>query len=189
MQSKKTIILMVFIAIVVSGSLGQWITMKMIDRLKDKDNQIRDEQQELVAIEELKNSNRGYVDKWESISEFKDEPIGERRTKFTSYLQGLGSSQGITFEVLSEPTEQPMKEASKYQTLSYNLTFSSDLYSLSEFLSQLDNSERLLRIEKLDITKKKSSIYSIEPDLTINLTVSIPAVKTNTETKVGEILP
>jgi len=80
-------------------------------------------------------------------------------------------------------TEEDKEE---FQELSYKLTFSADLEELVDFLEKLDSSDRLLRLDRLEITPKWKSTYGggiyemripSSKDLLVKVTVSTPAAQ------------
>jgi hypothetical protein len=177
--------------------LGRLVVVKMRNYLKELDNQKFALNQQLLQTTSEMNANKEYLEKWNQISGFLEEPLEERQSKFTAYLLSLQAERNFIFTSMSPPTERQLEDNSEFQMLSYIIKFDADLEDLVEFLGQLSYSKRLFRIEKLDIQRNKgytrfSDMY--EPtmptgNLGVTMEILIPAAKPPAESVVWEDLP
>ncbi|MBN1765079.1 MAG: hypothetical protein JW860_07470 [Sedimentisphaerales bacterium] len=171
---KSTLIILL---ILIAGLLaGKTAVQKMLNYMDDLDSQIEQCKFDLQnATTEILN-NQEYIKKWNSISDFKNELIEDRQTNFMGYLQGLEAQRDFDFTDLSVPSVgRLMDENNDFQVLSYKLTFPVDLEDLVEFLAQIDSSDTLLHIDRIEITKRKAPLPGRPQDLMVKMTVSTPA--------------
>ena len=183
-RRKREITLMVFAAFIVAFFLGRAIFSRMTAYMSKLDADI-DHQKTLLATANMEiKKNAEFVKKWNEIKSFMQEPVEERKNIFTAYLQSLEAQRDFDFDDLSLSEGAVMQDHEEFQTLSYKLTFSADLDDLVEFLDRLDLSEKLLRVERLEIfIKRKISSYATRyetslpstKNLFVTVTVSIPA--------------
>lgn len=187
--NKRKQILIVFISaavLILGWRIGLLMQQKLM-RLDDHIAMLKDEiQEDLEGYER----NKIYLDKWEAVSGFQNEMVEKRDMHFTEYLQRLEMDRDFFFASLGSPTNKPFETNEQFQQLSYDLNFNSDLEDLVEFLDDLDRSTQLLRIDRLHITKKNTGFGfgRLLTDLSVEMTVSIPAAQLTTETDYGEEL-
>lgn len=188
MKTRKRKIILILIGIVVLLLTGRWIYIKMTDYLDGLDTQIAEVQTNLSLARKELDDNSEFVEKWNRISSFKNAPMDERGTKLTAYLDSLAADLNIVYQNLSAPSSRPFKDNQEFQMLRYKLVFPADLKDLVEFLHRLDSSDRLIRIDRLQINRRKTSYsnYYETPlpstkDLTVEITISIPTAVPKTE--------
>lgn len=175
------------------------VMRKMLDEAADKVEQL---EVELRAATDEMEFNKVYLQKWDAISGFMDQPVTKRQTEFTIYLQGLRKDLDFDFRGLGAPVGTGMVEDSEFQVLKYELSFESDLSDLVEFLEMLGESPWLLRIERLDVNRldRRDHVYlggdylmtlpsSRAGMLSVGMTVSIPAVLPPVENAGWEVAP
>ncbi|MCK4627636.1 MAG: hypothetical protein KAT56_01460 [Sedimentisphaerales bacterium] len=180
---------MIFICALAALVVGRTVTWRMWEYLNKLNQQIEKDQVLLAQAKEEIKENAEYLDKWDNISGFQEVAVEESQRKFSAYLQSL-----IEFADLSPSIRRPMEGHDLFQELGYTLTFSADLEDLVEFLAKLDASERLLLLDRLEITNKwKSSfggLYEMRvpssKDLLVKVTFSIPAAPEPSETVIED---
>lgn len=140
--------------------VGRVLALRMHNYLNELDDEIAQlERQRNQTDEELKTNNV-YVEQWDSISGFVNEPVDERRANFITYLQQLEQQSEILITSQGPFSARRMEENRDFQTLSYKLSFSCDLKGLVEFLALLDEEDkRLLRTDSLKIVPRQRSMY------------------------------
>lgn len=176
---------------------GRVLAMRMRNYLHELDTQIAQlELQRNQAYEELKTNN-AYVEQWDGISNFLNEPVDVRRANFIAYLQQLEKQSEILITSQGPFSARRMDENPDFQILSYKLSFSCNLKGLVEFLACLDEEDkRLLRIENLKIIPRQRPVYATPPrysqdlpgarPLSVEMTVSIPAASPLSDTSENE---
>jgi len=186
-QRKQILILFISAAVLI---LGWRISLRMQEKLFQLDEDIAVLEHERTEALEGYQRNKIYLEKWEAVSGFQDEMVEKRDTQFTEYLQRLEMDRDFFFASLGSPTEKPFETNEQFQQLSYDLNFDSDLEDLVEFLDDLDRSTQLLRIGRLHITKKNPGFGFARflTDLSVEMTVSIPAAQQTPETDYREEL-
>ena len=187
-KRKKILILFISAAVLILGwRIGLLMQQKLV-RLDDHIANLKDEIRE--DLEEYER-NKIYLDKWEAVSGFQNEMVEKQDTHFTEYLQRLEMDRDFFFASLGSPTDKQFESNEQFQQLSYDLNFNSDLEDLVEFLDDLDRSTQLLRIDRLHITKKNIGFGfgRLLTDLSVEMTVSIPAAQMTPETDYREELP
>ncbi len=161
--------------------LGPVMYKNMMDTLDDKDKDIKEKQDKWHQMNKEIKSNQLFVEKWQGIREFLDKTVEHRRTNFATYLDTWKQECGFDFSLLSVTSGQLIKGKHKYQELSYNRSFETDLARVVEFLSRLDKSQNLLRIDQLVIRQNSVQLdYFMSSDdkvgdLDVTIAVSIPA--------------
>ncbi len=156
----------------------------MIDFLKGMDEEIHYTQLRQDELIQQIRDNKHYLDKWNSISAFQNESQEDRRTKFSAYLDGLEAEREFDFDNLGAPSERPLPGSTAFLELSYELRFSAHLEDLLHFITKLDKSTRLLRVDKLEVTRSASGYrqrFATAPTgtkpLTVLVVVTIPTIK------------
>ena len=184
------IVLCVLILIV-----GPVMYKNMMDTLDEKNDDMKDRLAELKRMNEDIASNQKYVEKWQKICGFMDETIQSRRTIFATYLDTWKQECGFDFSLLGVTSGQAIKGKHEYQELIYNRSFETDLSRVVEFLSLLDKSQKLLRIEHLEIRQNSAALDSYMPhtdragDLDVTLRISIPAAAMSDDSLEEEVSP
>ena len=202
-KRRKRTALLVLMGIILLLLLGRAVVLRMADYLEELDDKISQGRQELATIRAAINENSVYVEKWQEIVEFKSRPVEEEQTRFTAYLQSLETQRNFVFSALGSPVGSPrqLESMADVQILRYELTFAADLDDLTVFLVSLDNAQRLLRIERLVINRRRIQ----RPDLMyaprhyelnlpstrteildVTMTIAIPAASPSSETAVRE---
>lgn len=198
---KRYQVMLVIIGCVAAALIGRNIAGRMESYLNQLDKDIVDAQNTLQKIADEIEQDKGYLTKWEEIQGFQDKAVEVEQTDFTSYLQRLETERDFVFNILGSPVGRPMEEKPNVQILRYELTFFAELPDLVEFLAQLGSSQRLLRVERLIITRREI----VRPDylfparrhendaaarrseiLSVTMTVAIPAALPESETKQQE---
>ncbi len=180
--------------------LGRQIAVRMQNRIGDLDQQIQTHETRLEAAKREIDQKKDYVEKWNAVSGFLDEAVIDRQNKFTAYLNKLETERKFYFNSLSSPAGRPLEENSNFQSLRYDVSFYADLPDLVEFLVQLDQSPELLRVEKLKVSRRKdlaarldSTLPSLMPfssgDLSVEMTISIPAAQAKNDDSKRKLLP
>ncbi len=190
MKKRKKHLFLIIVIIIALAAICQVITTSMLGYLSKLDKKIEISQQKLLEVRREIQQNEKYVLKWKEISKVLSEPVPDRRTNFRAYLQSL-----VLFDSLTPQTDKPLDANGKFQVLSYQLLFSVNLRELAQFLAQLDASDRLLRIEKLQVTTRPIPVHDVRwenslqstRDLIVNLTVSIPAQASSPGANIPEI--
>ena len=186
-ERQKHIVLFVFFICVVVVLLGRMVSVWMLNYLKNLDNQIAQQQVVLSEATGVIKDNEEYINKWQEIRGFQDEPVEDRQTQFSAYLEGLEEQREFVFSQVT-PSERPMEGNAKFREFSYQLTFWANLEDLVEFLAQLDQSERLVRIDNLEISHRKvvyrdryTAFLPGARDLLVKVTATIPAAAAEVE--------
>jgi len=197
--SRRTTILVLGI-LLVALFLAQRMAEKMQSYLGKLDDEIS-AQEDLLAAATLEiDSSKGFLAKWNAIRGFQDEPVEERQNKFTAYLQSLETERIFYFSSLGSASGRPLESNPDFQVLSYDLSFYADIADLVEFIAQLDDSDKLVRLEKLRISHRKEPQTRYETafprtltqprgDLWVEMTVSIPAAQPTTDATVWKEAP
>lgn len=173
--------------------LGPVMYKNMMDTLDKKNEKIQDQLVKLRQMNDEIASNHDYVEKWQQIRGFMDETVESRRTIFATYLDTWKQECGFNFSLLGVTSGQPIKGKHQYQELSYNRSFETDLSRVVEFLSRLDKSQKLLRIDHLEIRRNSAVLESYFPngtkagDLDVTIRVSIPAASPPDDNLVKEV--
>ncbi|MCH9022337.1 MAG: hypothetical protein IID32_06200 [Planctomycetes bacterium] len=188
-QKRKQILILFICAAVML--LGWRIRLRMQETLFNLDENIAVLEHERTEAQEGYDRNKKYLKMWEAVSGFQDEMVEKRDTQFTEYLQRLEMDRDFFFASLGSPTGKPFESNEDFQQLSYDLNFDCDLEDLVEFLDDLDRSTQLLRIGRLHITKKNPGFGFARflTDLSVEMTVSIPAAQQAPETDFREDQP
>jgi len=181
MKQRHKYIIVIFLSAILILLLGHMTADWMMEYLRSLAERIDEAQVKLKTIDDEYAINTKYKDKWQEISGFQNEPLEDRQTQFTAYLQKLEADRDFDFGQMT-PSERPLKETAEFQELSYKLVFSANLKDLAMFLARLDESDKLLRIDNLNISCKAVPHYDryrmpllSTADLEIGLTVTIPA--------------
>jgi hypothetical protein len=164
------------------------VAVKMMGYLQSLDTKIVERRAQLELAQTEANNNKDYIRKWDWVRGFRQEPVEDLQNKFTAYLQTLETERKFHFSSLGSPSGRPIEGNPEFQVLGYNVTFSANLDDIVEFASQLDNSERLLKIERMKLTRRAdyqtshegalSTFFSWSPgDLSVEMTVAVPAGK------------
>ncbi len=196
MKTQKRKIIIIFICLGGGLLLARFIYLKMNRHLTDLDSQIAKLDTDLQLARNEIEHNQDFVDKWAKISSFQDEQTDERGTKLTAYLDSLVAELDIVYQEISAPNAQQLKENQEFQILSYKVVFTAYLEDLVELLDRLNTSDRLIRIDQLQITRRKTAYagYYETPlpstkELTVEIIIStptaIPKNDTMTETTIS----
>jgi hypothetical protein len=179
-KRRRYIVAIVLLAILIL-LLGHMTVGWMRTYLYSLERRIEQSKLALKTIDDECNINTKYKNKWKEISGFQNEALEDRQTQFTAYLQKLEADRDFDFGQMT-PSERPLKETKEFQELSYKLVFSANLKDLAMFLARLDESDKLLRIDSLNISCKIIPQYDryrmpllSTADLQVELTVTIPA--------------
>jgi len=192
-QRKRHIIVLGLVISIVTLLVGRSITWRMWDYLQALEKQVREQKAILAQAEEEITQNAAFVNKWNQIKGFQEEPVEDRKNNFSAYLNSL---EALVFANIGPATSQPIEDREAFQILSYKVTFSANLEELVDFLIELDQSERLVQIDQLRITSKglgtPRGSYSMtlpsSADLEVVFTVSIPAAQSPSVPLEEEIL-
>ncbi len=186
---RRHILLLALVGLTAAVLLGREAGLRMVRYLDGLEAQIAKCQDELHLLEVEVESGQAVVTNWERIRIFADEPVVERQTNFSAYLQSLQAERSFNYMIMGPPVGRPLEGQPDYQILKYELSFYADLEDLVEFLARLDTSERLLQIERMKINLRqeyKSYLDDIGPitlrtpagNLSVVMAVSIPAAAT-----------
>jgi hypothetical protein len=187
---KKAVVLLIVALIAAAFLAGRQVAVKMHRHIQSLDEKIAERQIQLDFAQAEVNNNKDYVRKWDTIRGFRQEPVEDLQNKFTAYLQSLETERRFHYSSLGSASGRPVEAGSEFQVLSYNVSFFANLDDLVEFVGQLDNSDKLLRIERLKITRRadyQTLRESVVPtfwspgDLSVEMTVAIPAAKPTVE--------
>ncbi|MBN2212062.1 MAG: hypothetical protein JW709_11760 [Sedimentisphaerales bacterium] len=196
---RRHLVIFALLGLTTAVLLGREAGLRMVKYLDRLDEQIKNRQEDLRVLEIEVESQQTVVENWERIRIFADEPVVERQTNFSAYLQSLQAERNFNYMVMGPPVGRPFEGRTEYQILKYELSFYADLDDLIEFLARLDYSERLLQIERMKINLRQeykrypediTSITSRIPagNLSVVIAVSIPAALTDVDHQESEAL-
>jgi len=181
MKQRHKYIIAIVLFVILILLLGYMTADWMMTYLRSLGDRIERSKVALKTIDDEYVINTKYKEKWKEISGFQDEALEDRQTQFTAYLQKLEADRDFDFGQMI-PSERPLKETKDFQELSYKLIFSANLKDMAMFLARLDESDKLLRIDNLNISCRIIPQYDryrmplLSPaDLQVELTVTIPA--------------
>ena len=153
-KEKRRLFILVLIGCLIIIFIGRHVVLRMQRHLKSMQAEIEARVEAWSAAEQEIIENEIYLEKWDKIRGFLDQVLEDQQNEFTAYLQRLAPYPDF-FTDLGSPDATPMADNPEFQVLRCKLSFSVDLPALVEFLASLDTSERLLRIERLDINRKE----------------------------------
>jgi len=183
---RRQVVILITGGLVVALLVGRAVGLRMVGYLETLDKEIQAQRELLQQIDAEIRTNQPVVDNWNRIKGFADEPVVERQTNFSGYLQSLQAERDFEYMVMGPPAGRPMEDRPEFQTLKYELSFYADLEDMVEFLAALDRSERLLRIERLKISIRQDykGLFDLRPAATgrvgqgalaVEMAVVIPA--------------
>ena len=184
--------------------LGQIPVRRMLDYLKDLDEEIARCQSQLNQDNQEIQDNTQFVQNWNYIENFLKEPQGQ--SQLSTYLDQLQKESEIQIANFGGFFENIREDHPEFKEFGYDtLKFSCDLRGLVEFLARLDaEDQRLLRITKIKIDAIAASPKAAPPptsavmgfesnlpgtvpaDLTVVMRISIPVAAQTPETVIGQ---